>query len=292
MSALFGAIEVCDGVTCLDVDCDLVEADATELRLQTGEVLVRQLLREADDLEQLSTGVRRERRDAHLGHHLQDTLAGCLDVVRDALLEGQTLELAVLQELVDGLESHVRVDRCGTEADEERHVVHLAGVAGLDDEADLGARLLTNQVVVHGRGEEQRRDRRVVLGGLTVREHDDACATLDCLRDLVLDALERTTDTVAAFLDGGVQAADHDAAEAREFAVVVDVNELRQVVVVQDRLRERNLLAGVRIRVQQVTLGADGRAEAGDNLFTDRVERRVGDLSEELREVVEQHPGT
>ena len=37
-----------------------------------------------------------------------------------------------------------------TEADEERHVVHLAGVAGLDDEADLGARLLTNQVVVHG----------------------------------------------------------------------------------------------------------------------------------------------
>lgn len=274
MSALFGAIEVCDGVTCLDVGCDLVEADATELRLQTGEVLVRQLLREADDLEQLSTGVRRERRDAHLGHHLQDTLAGCLDVVRDALLEGQTLELAVLQELVDGLESHVRVDRCGTEADEERHVVHLAGVAGLDDETDLGARLLTNQVVVHGRGEEQRRDRRVVLGGLTVREHDDACATLDCLRDLVLDALERTTDAVAAFLHG-VQAADHDAAEAREFAVVVDVNELRQVVVVQDRLRERNLLAGVRIRVQQVTLGADGRAEAGDDLFTDRVERRL-----------------
>ena len=43
-------------------------------------------------------------------------------------------------------------------------------------------------------------------------------------------------------------------------------------------------------RVEQVALGADAAAESGDQLLADGVERRVGDLGEQLREVVEQQP--
>ena len=42
--------------------------------------------------------------------------------------------------------------------------------------------------------------------------------------------------------------------------------------------------------IQQVALRADRAAQRGDDLLTDGVQRRVGDLGEQLREVVEQHP--
>ena len=53
-------------------------------------------------------------------------------------------------EVLDRLHREVRVDRAGAVADEQRDVVHLADVTGLDDEPDLGAGLLADQVVVHG----------------------------------------------------------------------------------------------------------------------------------------------
>ena len=78
-----------------------------------------------------------------------------------------------------------------------REVVHLAGLAGLDDEADLGAGLLADQVVVHRRGGEQHRDRRQVLVRQPVRQDDDVDAVLDGLGDLTPHPLERPPQAVA-----------------------------------------------------------------------------------------------
>ncbi len=72
----------------------------------------------------------------------------------------------------------------------------------------------------------------------------------------------------------------------------VQVDQLVQLVVVQHRLRQQDLVARLRSRVQQVALGSDHTTQAGDDLLADGVQRRVGDLREELLEVVEQHPGT
>jgi hypothetical protein len=57
--------------------------------------------------------------------------------------------------VLDRFEGQVGVDRPGTEADEERHVVHLSSVATLDDETDLGALLLAHEVMVHSGGDQQ-----------------------------------------------------------------------------------------------------------------------------------------
>ncbi len=46
-----------------------------------------------------------------------------------------------------------------------------------------------------------------------------------------------------------------------------------------------------RARLQQVLFAAGGRLQGRHELFPDRVERRVGDLGEQLGEVVEQEPG-
>jgi hypothetical protein len=83
---------------------------------------------EADGLEDLGAGVGGDRGDAHLGHHLEHALAGGLDVVLDRLV-GSTLSVRPGDHVLDGLEGQVRVDGAGAVADEQRHVVHLAGVA-------------------------------------------------------------------------------------------------------------------------------------------------------------------
>ena len=115
---------------------------------------------EADRLEDLGPGVGGHGRDAHLGHDLEDALAGRLDVVAAGPGVGVTpVEESAGDHVVDGLEGQVRVDGGGAVADEQGHVVDLAGVAGLDDQADPGPGLLPHQVVVDGRDQQQRGDR-------------------------------------------------------------------------------------------------------------------------------------
>ena len=126
-----------------------VEPDPAELGGGAGEVALDQLLVESDGLEDLGTVVGRDRRDAHLRHHLEHPLAQRLDEVLDRLLRLH-LHQAAGRQVLDRLHREVGVDRRGAVADEQRDVVHLADVAGLDDQADLGAGLLPDQVVVHG----------------------------------------------------------------------------------------------------------------------------------------------
>ncbi len=82
------------------------------------------------------------------------------------------------------------------------------------------------------------------------------------------------------------QAVDGEGPEPRRRAVLVDVQELGQVVVVDDRHGEDDLAARVGRRLQQVRLGPEGRRQRGDQLLADGVERRVGHLGEQLGEVV------
>ena len=110
---------------------------------------------------------------------LSTPLPSALDQVGDGDL-GLDLDVeAVAGEVLDRLHGEVGVDRGRAVPDQERDVVHLADVAGLDQQADLGAGLLADQVVVDRAGEQQRRDRRQLGGGVPVGEHDDAGAAGD-----------------------------------------------------------------------------------------------------------------
>ena len=62
--------------------------------------------------------------------------------------------------LVERLEHQVRVDRARAVADQRREVVHLARLAGLQDDARAQARALAHEVVVDRGDRQQRRDRR------------------------------------------------------------------------------------------------------------------------------------
>ena len=278
------------GVPAGDLLGDDVELDAAELGGRAGEVLVDDSLREADRLEDLGARVGRDRRDAHLGHHLQDALAERLDQVLDRLLAVGGDVVALAGEVLDGLHGEVGVDRGRAVADQQGHVVDLADVAGLDQQADLGAGLLADQVVVDGAGEQQRRDRGQLGGGVPVGEHDDARPVGDRRGDLLADLVEPIGHRRSPAVDG-VEAPRDVGDEARHVAVAVDVTDLGEVVVGDDRERQLDHPAGRRLRLEQVGLRADRAGQGGDELLADRVERRVGHLGEQLAEVVEQQPG-
>ena len=130
---------------------------------------------QADGLEDLGAAVGGDGGDAHLGHDLQDALAERVDQVADGLLGlDARQEGAGADQVLDGLHRQVRVDGGGAVADEQGDVVHLADVAGLDQQAHLGALLGADEVVVDGRGEQQRRDRRVLGVGVPVGQDDAA----------------------------------------------------------------------------------------------------------------------
>ena len=292
---LVGPVQVGQRMPGRHVVGDVVEIDSAHRAGQAGEIVVQQRLADADRLEELGTGVGGERGDAHLGHHLQHTLAGGLDIIGLGLITADSGDHPAVDHVLDGLEGHVRVDRGRTEADEAGHVVHLAGVTGLDDQAHLGPGALTHQMVVHGRHRQQRRDRRHLLVGFAVGQHDDAGTLADGRRHLRADVVQRFLETLTAAVDR-VEAPDHRRAHAvlvaADLVVGVDADQLRQLGVAQDRLLQHDLAARVGGRVEQVALRADGALQAGDHLFADRIQRRVGHLGEHLLEVVVKHART
>ena len=148
-----------------DLGRDAVEPDAADPAGGPGEVAGGQRRVQADRLEHLRAAVGRDRRDAHLGHDLQDALAQAgHDVVRGRLGGVDAGQRAGRDQVVDGLQREVRVDRRRAVPDQRRDVVDLAGVAGLDDERRLRARPLPDQMLVDRGGEQQRRDRGEVGG--------------------------------------------------------------------------------------------------------------------------------
>lgn len=252
------------GVAGGDLLGDDVEAGAADLGGGAVEVLRDEVLVQADGLEDLGAPVGGDRRDAHLGHDLQDALAERVDQVPDGLLGLDALdERTGADQVLDGLHRQVRVDRGGAVADEQRDVVDLADVPGLDQQPHLGALLGADEVVVDGRGEQQRRDRGVLGVGVPVGEDDQAGAVLDGGVDLGADLLDPRGQRVTAAADP-VETGERGGLHARHVAVGVDVYQLGQLVVVDHRERQRDTAAGRGVRLQQVARRAQRGAQRGD----------------------------
>ena len=211
---------------------------------------------------------------------------GGLDEVLARRLVVDAGEQAFLDHLVDGLEGQVRVDRADAVADQQREVVHLARLAGLEHEAHARAQALADQVVVQARDRHQRRDRREVLVDATVAQDDDVDLFL-------LDQAPRHQPQLLHRLDEALLAAAH-AEQDRQHADAqprqVHAPDPRELLVGDDRPLELETAAVGRLRVEQVALGAEARLGRGDDLLADAVDRRVRDLREQLLEVVVEQP--
>jgi hypothetical protein len=162
-------------------------------------------------------------------------------------------------------------------------VLHLARLARLDDEPHLHPRPLADQMMVHGGGREQARNRRVAGVRAAVGEDQDGVPVADGGRGAPAEELEGLLEPLAARARREERGQRHGV-QAR----LVDLANLRQLGVRQARRLQLELARVQRRFLEDVLLRPDGGAERHHQLLADRVDRRVRHLREELLEVVEQ----
>ena len=244
--------------------------------------MVDDVLPQAERLEHLRAAVALDGGDAHLGHDLDHTLRRGLHHVLARGLVVDAGEVALADHVVDRLKRHVRVDRAHAVADEQREMMHLAGLARLDDEAGTRAQALADEIMVQAGHREQRGDRGKLLADAAVAEDEDV--------DFLL--LDHAAGHHADFLHGLREAlltagdaeerGQHAHLQARE----VGAADLGEFLVGEDGPFQLHAAARGRLWVEQVALGAEAGLGGDDDFLADRVNRRVRDLGEELLEIV------
>ena len=226
-----------------------------------------------------------QRRDAHLGHHLENALVERFDVVLDRLVVRDAAQQRLADHVVVRLEREVRVDDPGAVPEEQRAMMHFARVARFDDQGAARPRAFADEVMVHARRRQQARDRGVVAIDAAVRQDQDVVAGGQRIARPALQPRHRPLEPGAVL----TRVERHRQREAPE-AGMVQVPECGQLVVVDHRVLDLDLVARLRTRIEQVPFGPDRRRHRRDELFADGVERRIGHLRERLREVVVQQP--
>ena len=154
----------------------LEDTDAFHLRRSSAEVLVDHLLLKTDRLEDLCSGVRHVSRNAHLRHHLEQAFADTLDEVLDRLL---ALFGVPASQLPECFERQVRVHGFGAVTGKQGEMMRFTRGTGFDNQPDTRAQTLGDQMVVHGGGGQQGRNRDMLGIDPSIRDDQDARPLVD-----------------------------------------------------------------------------------------------------------------
>jgi hypothetical protein len=263
---------------------DFEHADAFDVGSGAGEIFVDHAPGKADGFENLRAGIGHVSRNAHLGHHLHQSLADGLDIVLYALLSAVFFGKVRLR-MEDGFHRHAGVDGFGAVAGEQREMVHFARRTGLHHQAGTGAQSLADQMLVNSRQREQRGNSNMLRIDLAVRHDQDAVAGTHGIFGLRAQARQPGLDSLLA---PGDRIGDVDL-ERFELAagVVIDVADRIHLVEVEDGLAHFQAHRRIGfVDAQQVGLRPNKRHQRHDQVFADRIDRRVGHLRKKLLEIV------
>ena len=266
-------------------DCllgNLKEADALNPRGSAREVAVNEALLESQNLVNLRAGVGHVGRDAHLRHDLAEHEADSLDVV---LLIGCEELCVAARHGAEGLDCKPGMDCLCAVGGKKRELVGLAGGAGLDNESGCGAEAVIYQVLMNSGGCKERRNRKALAAYMAVGDDEDVGAALYGVLCLSLEGGKARLDAGTAPLYG---VSDVELVGSEPAAGLLgDVPDDVHLGMAQDRLLDLDSYRRVQVEaVEQVGLRSDEGDERHDHVLADRVDRRVGDLREELAEVL------
>ena len=266
---------------------DRCEPNPLDHRRRAGEVVVDEFGVEAHGVEDLRAAVRLECRDTHLRHHLQDAHLDGVDVGGHRVL-GCRIARQFVDKRTNAVEGEVRVDGFGPVSTEEAEIVDLAGLTGLDDEADLGAQPFPDEMVVDGGSGEERRNRDAVCFEAPVGENDDVPPVTDRLCGPFAQPIERRADALDTLI-GRITDAEFPGSECM-VDVVLDASDAFEAHVGEDRVVDLEpLLRSAHVEVEEVRPWSDERHQRHHRLLPDRIDRRVGDLGKPFLEVVGEH---
>ena len=261
---------------------DLLQSDAADPAGGAGEIAIDQVAVEADRFEHLTGTVAAQCGNAHLGHHFEQPLVNRVDVIpRRSHRVGSNR--SGTGELSDRLQCEIGIDRRRTEAEQQREMHDLAHLARLDDDARLRTESGRHQRAVDRRSRQKRRNRRGILRWIAVGENEDSVIGTHRLDRVGSEFLQRKFQRSASAAGRELQ--------RQQFGLEVllaDRFEPGEFIVGDDRTRQFDQPGVERGVDQNVAPVADVGGEAHHQFFTDRVDRRIGHLGEELLEVVEE----
>ncbi len=190
------------------------------------------------------------------------------------------IQNSLVNQLCDAFVREVRIDRAGAKTKERRHLMHISGLTGFQNNGDLGSLLRPDEVLLHRGHRQKRRHRNVVLVHAAVREDDDVLSlcrrAVHCDVQLLQRALQRRV-LVIQERDG-----------LRMEPGLIQRTDLHEIHSGQDRMIDLQHTAVLRLFIQKIAVGSDVDRRVRDHLLTEGVNRRVRDLREQLLEIIEQ----
>ena len=168
---------------------------------------------------------------------------------------------------------------------QQRHVMRFHYGARINHKTHVSAHAFTDQVLMQRAHRKQHRNCHTVAAHGTVRDDEDVKAHLDGVDSLRADAGKACLDTG---LTPGSRIGDVKRLAAElTVGVVGDIVELGHIAFRENGLRNLDTARRIDVvDVKQIGLGSDKADETRDKLLPDRVNRRIGDLSKKLLEVV------
>ena len=161
--------------------------------------------------------------------------------------------------------------------------MHLARFGAFHDQAAQRALAAADQMMVHRAGGYQRRNRCFLRVSAAVGQDQKPCAAIHRAFGIFAQGLQRVTQAIAAVLHGiehrqgfGAQLGD---------AAVADLLQLGVAEHRRAQLQQPAMAGGF---LENVALPAEIGDAGSDQGFTDGVQRRVGDLREQLFEIAVQ----
>ena len=252
-----------------------VQADAADPGRGPGEILVDQLLAQPDRLKYLGAAIALNRGDAHLGHDLENALLISFDEVFLGVVWLGAVQFSGFGHLANRFQGQVGIDGAGPIADQKGKVMHFPGVSRLHDKTRFGSGPFPDQMVVYRGGCQHTGDGRPTGVHTPVGENDDAVAVDDGLGSLSAQVVQSRLHRARHALSIE-QCGQRD----RPQVTYVQVTDFFELVASDDWRMELQLVAMRRCLFEKVLLPSDERFQGGNQVFTDRVQRRVGDLGE------------
>ena len=192
---LFGSLMQTDGIA-----GDLLQTDTADGTRLSAEVTSQQVFAQSDALENLRTTIRADGRDTHLRHDLLQAFVDGLDIVllsRSIFL----LNLTALHQIVEDGEGHVRTQRTCTIAQQQRCVHRLTNLTALHNQRRLHTLTHADQIVMHSRDSQQRRNRGMLIVDVAITQDDVVHALVHAGFSLMAKVVESLSKTLFALFN-------------------------------------------------------------------------------------------
>jgi hypothetical protein len=143
----------------------------------------------------LGTLVAGQRRDAHLGHDLEQACIQLLQVVLGELVRGKMLSATASRETAGDVERQIRMHGSGSVTDEHCCLVDIPNIAGFADERGAQALPDPDQVVMERTDRQRHRDRCMCFIDGTIAQDQDTRAFVDRSFRLIKESFERLLES-------------------------------------------------------------------------------------------------